>query len=59
MSAAGGHSVQHAVKRMLDEVISNDVAKEINWTGQHQKRAFRNLHLKDILESKYGNLNIL
>ena len=52
MSSVGGHSVQLAVKRTLNEVLTNDVAKAMNWTGQSKKRSFRDLQLRKVLESK-------
>lgn len=48
-STCGGCTVYDAVKRILEGVLG----QLINWTGQGEKRSFRSLHLRTILESEY------
>lgn len=58
LSSVGGQILSLAVRRMLQELIQNNVAKCINWTGQGEKLAFKDLFLRKVLESSYNLLNI-
>ncbi|XP_071854684.1 uncharacterized protein [Apostichopus japonicus] len=50
LSSVGGQILPVAVRRMLQELIQNSVAKCINWTGQGEKLAFKDLFLRKVLE---------
>ncbi|PIK38588.1 hypothetical protein BSL78_24571 [Apostichopus japonicus] len=50
LSTVGGRNLREVIKRMLHELMSNDVAINLNWTGQGEKMAFKELALRPILE---------
>ncbi|XP_071855560.1 uncharacterized protein [Apostichopus japonicus] len=50
LSSVGGQILPVAVRRMLQELIQNNVAKCIHWTGQGEKLAFKDLFLRKVLE---------
>ncbi|XP_071854220.1 uncharacterized protein [Apostichopus japonicus] len=50
LSSVGGQILSVAVRRMLQELILNSVAISINWTGQGEKLAFKDLFLRKVLE---------
>ncbi|XP_071816623.1 uncharacterized protein [Apostichopus japonicus] len=50
LSSVGGQILSVAVRRMLRELILNDVAIRVNWTGQGEKLAFKDLFLCKVLE---------
>ncbi|KAJ8380481.1 hypothetical protein SKAU_G00012590 [Synaphobranchus kaupii] len=49
LASKGGRSVRNAVRAMVPCLISNVVARGLNWTGAGEKLAFRDLVLRKIL----------
>ncbi|KAG7214388.1 hypothetical protein INR49_023099 [Caranx melampygus] len=45
----GGATVDDAVRRLMQAVLSFAVGSELNWMGRGQKRSFRNTHLQGVL----------
>lgn len=49
----GGATVDDAVRRLMQAVLSFAVGSELNWVGRGQKRSFRNTRLQGVLFCKY------
>lgn len=52
LSIVGGKKVQNIVRRILEKIFTNNLAKEYNWTGKHNKKALRDLKLITIIPSE-------
>ncbi|XP_026870585.1 uncharacterized protein si:dkey-187a12.4 isoform X1 [Electrophorus electricus] len=49
LSRMGGATVDDAVRRLMQAVLSFSVGSELNWVGRGQKRSFRNTRLQGVL----------
>lgn len=49
LSRMGGATVDDAVRRLMQAVLSFAVGSELNWVGRGQKRSFRNTKLQGVL----------
>ncbi|XP_071337695.1 uncharacterized protein [Trachinotus anak] len=49
LSRMGGATVDDAVRRLMQAVLSFAVGSELNWVGRGQKRSFRNTRLQGVL----------
>ncbi|XP_029926588.1 uncharacterized protein LOC115372665 isoform X2 [Myripristis murdjan] len=49
LSRMGGATVDDAVRRLMQAVLSFAVGSELNWVGRGQKRSFRNTSLQGVL----------
>ncbi|XP_031152758.1 uncharacterized protein si:dkey-187a12.4 [Sander lucioperca] len=49
LSRMGGATVEDAVRRLMQAVLSFAVGSELNWVGRGQKRSFRNTRLQGVL----------
>ncbi|KAE8280285.1 hypothetical protein D5F01_LYC20840 [Larimichthys crocea] len=49
LSRMGGATVDDAVRRLMQGVLSFAVGSELNWVGRGQKRSFRNTRLQGVL----------
>ncbi|KAM7385043.1 hypothetical protein PAMP_001142 [Pampus punctatissimus] len=49
LSRMGGATVDDAVRRLMQAVLSFTVGSELNWVGRGQKRSFRNTRLQGVL----------
>ncbi|XP_029305270.1 uncharacterized protein LOC115019802 [Cottoperca gobio] len=49
LSRMGGATVDDAVRRLMQSVLSFAVGSELNWVGRGQKRSFRNTRLQGVL----------
>jgi len=49
----GGKKLKNFVGRILSRLISNDLAKKINYTGRGDKIAFEKSPLLAIIKGKY------
>ncbi|XP_066535958.1 uncharacterized protein si:dkey-187a12.4 isoform X2 [Hoplias malabaricus] len=49
LSRMGGATVDDAVRRLMQAVLSFGVGSELNWVGRGQKRSFRNTRLQGVL----------
>ncbi|KAG5832310.1 hypothetical protein ANANG_G00289750 [Anguilla anguilla] len=49
LASKGGRSVRNAVRAMVPCLVSNTVARGLNWTGAGEKLAFRDLILRKVL----------
>lgn len=49
----GGATVDDAVRRLMQAVLSFAVGSELNWVGRGQKRSFRNTRLQEVLFRKF------
>ncbi|XP_062851660.1 uncharacterized protein si:dkey-187a12.4 [Trichomycterus rosablanca] len=49
LSQMGGATVDDAVRRLMQAVLSFAVGSELNWVGRGQKRSFRNTRLQGVL----------
>lgn len=52
LSRMGGATVDDAVRRLMQAVLSYSVGSELNWVGRGQKRSFRNTRLQGVLFCK-------
>ena len=52
VASKGGRDIRDAVKRMMTECFSPELAVKLNWTGQGGKQAFSKLKLADVIRSK-------
>ncbi|KAJ8043177.1 hypothetical protein HOLleu_10156 [Holothuria leucospilota] len=50
LSATGGKRLREVIRRMMTELITNEVAKKTNWTGQGGKTSFSALALRALVE---------
>ena len=55
----GGATVDDAVRRLMQAVLSFAVGSELNWVGRGQKRSFRNTRLQGVLFRKYEKGRII
>ncbi|KAM7408128.1 hypothetical protein PAMA_002010 [Pampus argenteus] len=53
LSRMGGATVDDAVRRLMQAVLSFTVGSELNWVGRGQKRSFRNTRLQGVLFRKH------
>ncbi|XP_062576465.1 uncharacterized protein LOC134238352 isoform X2 [Saccostrea cucullata] len=51
LSTIGGENVKNSVRRLLGHMISNELAKTINWVGKGGKIAFSTLKLNNVLKA--------
>ncbi|KAL4625054.1 hypothetical protein GN956_G17795 [Arapaima gigas] len=49
LSRMGGATVDDAVRRLMQAVLSFGVGSELNWVGRGHKRSFRNTRLQSVL----------
>ncbi|XP_044070970.1 uncharacterized protein si:dkey-187a12.4 [Siniperca chuatsi] len=49
LSRMGGATVDDAVRRLMQAVLSFALGSELNWVGRGQKRSFRNTRLQGVL----------
>ncbi|XP_035255501.1 uncharacterized protein si:dkey-187a12.4 [Anguilla anguilla] len=49
LSRMGGATVDDAVRRLMQAVLSFGVGSKLNWVGRGQKRGFRNTRLQGVL----------
>ncbi|XP_023281571.1 uncharacterized protein LOC111669488 isoform X1 [Seriola lalandi dorsalis] len=49
LSRMGGATIDDAVRRLMQAVLSFAVGSELNWVGRGQKRSFRNTRLQGVL----------
>ncbi|KAL2082891.1 hypothetical protein ACEWY4_020664 [Coilia grayii] len=49
LSRMGGATVDDAVRRLMQAVLSFAVGSQLNWVGRGQKRSFRNTRLQGVL----------
>lgn len=49
LSQMGGATVDDAVRRLMQAVLSYAVGSELNWVGRGQKRSFKNTRLQGVL----------
>lgn len=54
LSHVGGSDAADMVKRILRRTLSDNVACEFSWYGKKGKKAFKSLHLADVIFSKYN-----
>lgn len=50
---AGGLTIKETVWRIMAKLMTNQLAKQINWRGVHGKYGFEQLVLKDVVLSKF------
>ncbi|XP_023696002.1 uncharacterized protein [Paramormyrops kingsleyae] len=49
LSRMGGATVDDAIRRLMQAVLSFGVGSEMNWAGRGEKRSFRNTRLQGVL----------
>lgn len=50
---AGGLTVKESVWRIMSKLLTNPLAKQINWRGVNGKFGFEQLAIKDVVLSKF------
>jgi len=50
---AGGLTIKETVWRIMAKLMTNELAKQINWRGLNGKYGFQPLAIKDVVLSKF------
>ena len=58
LSVKGGSSPKECVKRIMKSLMKDSCCRLFNWRGKGDKRAFSNLKLRNVINSKYCDTNI-
>lgn len=52
LGLAGGVNLKDTVWRVMKQLIQNDLACKINWTGLNGKMAFKSLEIRNVVTGK-------
>lgn len=52
LSVIGGVDIKDTVWRIMKNLFTNSLAKQLNWRGVNGKTAFHSLQLKDVITGK-------
>lgn len=53
----GGFGPRDIIKNIMQQVLTDDLAKEFNWQGRGDKRPFSQLILADVIRGKVNAEN--
>lgn len=52
LSKIGGYSIYNFIQRVLQLVITNDLAATYSWLGRREKKTFNKLKIADLIIGK-------
>lgn len=59
LGLSGGVNLKDTVWRVMKQLVRNDLACKINWTGLNSKTAFKSLEMKNVVTGKNYDIDCL